>query len=315
MVPVRAKAIDSAPLRKGPLAQARGIGYAKRLCSGALVTGFVLALVLFGALLHASWNALLKAQADMVSATALVAVGTGVVALPVMLALPLPAAAALPYLIASALIHVGYFALVGYAYRAADLGAAYPLSRGSAPVVTALLAFLLIGEALAWSAWVAIGAIAAGIVALSADALLRGGLTMRAGAAALINGGVIVAYTLIDGLGARAAGNGVAYGAWMIAGTGALIAVFALAARGRAALAAARAGWPLALIAGALVLGSYGIALWAMTIAPIGLVASLRETSVLFAAILGAYFFGEPFGPKRWVALALIVGGIVALRL
>lgn len=279
------------------------------------MSGFVLTLVLFGALLHAGWNALLKAQQDMVSATALVAVGTGVVAVPVMLALPLPDAAALPYLVASALIHVGYFALVGYAYRSADLGVAYPLSRGSAPVVTALLAFLLIGEALAPSAWLAIGTIALGIVALSADALARGGLTLRAGAAALANGGVIVTYTLIDGVGARAAGNGVAYGAWMIAATAAMIAVLALAARGRVALAAARAGWPIALAGGALVFGSYGIALWAMTIAPIGLVASLRETSVLFAAMLGAYLFGEPFGPGRWIALALIVGGIVALRL
>jgi drug/metabolite transporter (DMT)-like permease len=232
-----------------------------------------------------------------------------------MLALPLPAAAALPYLVASALIHVGYFALVGYAYRAADLGAAYPLARGSAPVVTALLAFLLIGETLSWSAWLAIGVIAAGIVALSADALLRGGLTTRAGAAALTNGGVIVAYTLVDGLGARAAGNGVAYGAWMIAATAAIIAVLALAVGGHRAIAVARTGWPLALGGGALVLGSYGIALWAMTIAPIGLVASLRETSVLFAAMLGVYLFGEPFGPRRWIALALIVGGIVVLRL
>jgi drug/metabolite transporter (DMT)-like permease len=279
------------------------------------VSGFVLILVLIGAVLHASWNALLKAQASTTSATALVAIGAGVAAVPAIVALPPPNAAALPYLVASALIHVGYFALVAYAYRAADLGAAYPLSRGSAPVVTALLAFLLIGEALTPRGWLAIGAIALGIVVLSTDALLRGGLTLRAGAAALTNGGVIVAYTLIDGLGARAAGDGIAYGAWMIAATGAMIALIALALRGRRALRAARDGWRLALACGVLVFGSYAIALWAMTVAPIGLVASLRETSVLFAAILGAYFFGEPFGPRRWVALALIVGGIAVLRL
>ena len=279
------------------------------------MSGLVLILVLAGAVLHASWNALVKAQASHFSAAALVAVGAGIVALPAMLVLPLPAAAALPYLVASALIHVGYFALVAYAYRAADLGVAYPLTRGSAPMLTALLAFAIIGENLAWNGWLAIVAIAAGIAALSLDALARGGLTRRAGAAALVNAGVVVCYTLIDGLGARAAGNGVAYGVWMIAATAALIAILLLMRDSRAALAAARQGWRLGLGGGALVLGSYGIALWAMTIAPIGLVAALRETSVLFAALLGAYFFGEPFGPQRWIALALIVGGIALLRL
>jgi drug/metabolite transporter (DMT)-like permease len=276
---------------------------------------FVLILVLFGAVLHASWNALLKARADNFAGAALVAVGAGIVALPAMLILPLPAAASLPYLVASALIHVGYFALVAFAYRTADLGVAYPLTRGSAPMFTALFALLLIEENFAWNGWVAIAAIAVGILTLSLDAVARGGLTWRAAAAALLNAGVIVCYTLIDGLGARAAGNGVAYGAWMIAGTAALIALAALIARPHVSIKAARDGWTFALVGGVLTLGSYGIALWAMTLAPIGLVAALRETSVLFAALLGAYFFNEPFGPRRWIALALIVGGIALLRL
>lgn len=279
------------------------------------MSSYVLVAVLFGALLHAGWNALLKARADTHASAALVAVGAGLAAIPLLVALPFPAAASLPYLAASALIHVGYFALVSYAYRGADLGVAYPLTRGSAPVVTALLAFLLIGEALSGRGWLAIALIALGIVALSADALIRGGLTARAAAAALLNAGVIVAYTLVDGLGARAAGSGVAYGAWMIAATGVLVALLALAMRGRRTIAEARSGWSLALLCGPLVLGSYAIALWAMTVAPIGLVASLRETSVLFAAILGAYLFNEPFGPRRWFALGLIVVGIAVLRL
>jgi drug/metabolite transporter (DMT)-like permease len=279
------------------------------------VSSFVLVMVLVGALLHASWNALLKAQKDQLSASGLVAVGAGFVAIPVMLLLPPPAPAALPYIVASAIIHVGYFALVGYAYRAADLGVAYPLTRGSAPVFTALIAFLLIGETLGLNGWLAVILIAAGIVTLSADALIRGGLSTKTAAAAFANAAVIVTYTMVDGLGARAAGSGVVYGAWMIAGTGALIALLALAMRPRASIETVRKGWRLALVAGALAFGSYGIALWAMTLAPIGLVAALRETSVLFAAIMGAYFFSEPFGPKRWIALALIVGGIVLLRL
>jgi drug/metabolite transporter (DMT)-like permease len=279
------------------------------------VSSLVLTAVLFGALIHAGWNALVKAQPDKFSAAALIAIGSGLATLPVIAALPSPPAAAWPYLAASAAIHVGYFALVGFAYHSADLGIAYPLTRGSAPLFTAVVAFLLIGEALGWNGWLAVIAIAAGSLTLSTDALLRGGLSPRAGAGALLNAGVIVIYTIIDGLGARIAGSGIVYVAWMMAGTAILIFALMLALRGRAFTDECRAGWRLGLLGGTLVLVSYGIALWAMTRAPIGLVAALRETSVLFAAMLGAALFNESFGPRRWIALGLILGGIVLLRL
>lgn len=279
------------------------------------MSSFIVAAVLFGALLHAVWNALIKAQGDRFGAAMRVAIGTGLIGCIAIFFFAPPPPAAWPYIVASSVIHVGYFVLVGYAYRHADLGVAYPLTRGSAPFFTAILAFLLLGEALPWNGWLAVFAIAFGIVALSADALLRGGLTWGTGMAAIANAAVIVLYTLIDGLGARVMGNGVAYGAWMVAGTGLLLLIFVAAFNRRALTENAVKRWPLALACGVLVLGSYGIALWAMTQAPIGLVASLRETSVLIAAILGAVFFHEPFGPKRWLALGFIVGGIVLLRL
>ncbi|MDO8535151.1 MAG: DMT family transporter, partial [Xanthobacteraceae bacterium] len=266
------------------------------------MSSFVLAAVLLGALIHASWNALVKAQPDRFVAAVIVAIGAGIAAIPVMIALPLPPREAWPYLAASAVIHVGYFALVGFAYRSADLGVAYPLTRGSAPLFTAIFAFLLIGEALGLTGWLAVIAIALGIVALSADALLRGGLTWNAGAGVMVNAGIIVIYTLIDGLGARVAGSGVIYVAWMCAGTAILTFPFILAVRGKPFLTDLHSEWWRGLLGGTLVLTSYGIALWAMTRAPIGLVAALRETSVVFAAILGAVLFGEPFGPKRWAA-------------
>jgi drug/metabolite transporter (DMT)-like permease len=279
------------------------------------LTLLVLAAVLFGALLHAAWNASVKWQPDKFMAAVLIATGAGIVALPLLAFAPIPPAAAWPYIVASSVIHVGYFALVAFAYRLADLGAAYPLTRGSAPLLTAVFAFLLIGEALTPSAWLAVIAIACGIIVLSADSFLRGGLAAPAAAGAFINAGVIVLYTLVDGLGARITGDGLAYGAWMLAGTAALLALLMLAVRGKELAHAYQRSWPFALGAGALALASYAIALWAMTKAPIGLVAALRETSVLFAAILGAALFKEPFGPTRWIALALIVGGIAALRL
>jgi drug/metabolite transporter (DMT)-like permease len=276
---------------------------------------FILVAVLCGAVFHASWNAIVKAQDDHSLAALVVAVFAGLYGIPFMLALPGPPPEAWPYVVASSLIHVGYFALVGFAYRSTDLGVAYPLTRGSAPLLTALIAFLFLAEALAWNGWLAILILAAGIVTLSADALIRGGLTQRAAWAVATNACVIVTYTLVDGLGARVTGSGLVYGAWLLAGTGLCVLVFALAMRRQAFFREGKKIWLPGLIAGSLVLPSYGIALWAMTQAPIGLVAALRETSVLFAAIIGARFFGEPFGPRRWIALALIVGGIILLKL
>jgi drug/metabolite transporter (DMT)-like permease len=278
------------------------------------VSSFVIAAVLFAALLHATWNALVKAREDKLFAATLVAIGAGIVALPCIAFLPLPAPAAWPYLVASSVIHVGYFALVAYAYRAADLGVAYPLTRGTAPPLTAVLAWLFVGEALGWKGWLAVLAIALGVVALSAEALLRGGLTRATAIATFANAGVIVLYTLIDGLGARAAGNPFSYVAWMLAGTAVMLFAAMLWKRGTAFARKLTTSLPFAIGAGGISLFSYAIALWAMTLAPIGLVAALRETSMMFAALLGALLFNEAFGPRRWLALCLIVFGVIALR-
>src|SRR5262249_37749724 len=172
-----------------------------------------------------------KSEKDHSLAALVVAVVAGAFGIPLMLALPAPPPGAWPYVVASSLIHVGYFVLVGFAYRSADLGVAYPLTRGSAPLLTALIAFLFLAEALAWNGWLAIVMLAGGIVMLSADALIRGGLTWRAASAVATNAGVIVTYTLVDGLGARETGSGLVYGAWMLAGTGFCVLAFALASR------------------------------------------------------------------------------------
>jgi drug/metabolite transporter (DMT)-like permease len=278
------------------------------------LTTTILLAVLAGALLHASWNAVIKWEKDKLAASAAVAFGAGIVAIPLALFCPIPLGASWPWIAFSSVIHVFYFALVGYALRGADLGVVYPLTRGSAPVFTAILAAVWLGEFLALSGWLAIGAIAAGVVTLSADALLRGGLTPRTALLAFTNAAVVVAYTLVDGVGARLAGNAFSYVSWMLIGTALLIAPIALIFYREQVAEKERAFWVRTLIAGGLTIGSYGIALWAMTQAPIGLVAALRETSVLFAAILGALIFDERFGPKRWAALILIVVGIGLLR-
>jgi drug/metabolite transporter (DMT)-like permease len=279
-----------------------------------LTTAILLA-VLAGALLHASWNALIKWEPDKLAASAAIAVGAGIVALPIALMSPLPLAPSWPWIAFSSLIHVFYFALVGYALRHADLGVVYPLTRGSAPAFTAILAAVWLGEVLALSGWLAVGAIAAGVVTLSADALLRGGLTPRTAVLAFTNAAIVVAYTLVDGVGARLSGNALSYVAWMMAGTAIIIVPIALVFYRAQIADKERSFWVRTFIGGAISIASYGIALWAMTKAPIGIVAALRETSVLFAAILGALMFEERFGPKRWAALILIVAGIGLLRM
>jgi len=275
----------------------------------------ILLSVLFGALLHASWNALIKWEPDKLVAAGAIATGAGVVALPIALFGPLPLGPAWPLIVFSAVVHVGYFVLVGYALRHADLGVAYPLTRGSAPAFTAIIAAIWLGESLALSGWLAVGAIATGVVTLSADAMLRGGLTLRAAALAFGNAAVVVLYTLVDGVGARLAGDAVAYVTWMMAATAAIIVVLTLLFR-RDTIAGHGAGfWLRAFIGGGLALASYGIAIWAMTKAPIGLVAALRETSILFGTALSALVLKERFGWTRHVAAAVVVSGAVILKL
>lgn len=287
----------------------------ERIESARFLTTAVLISVLFAAFLHAAWNALIKAEPDKLAMSWAMATAAGAVALPLMVVAPLPLAPAWPLIALSAVIHVAYFALVGLALRHADLSAAYPITRGAAPPVTAILAFVVLGETMALNGWLAVGAIAAGIATLSADALARGGLSRSAALLALCNAAIVVLYTLIDGSGARLAGNAVSYVAWMTAATGVLVALLAFAVWPRGVFGRGLRFWSLAIAGGSLSIASYGIALWAMTQAPIGLVAALRETSVLFAAALGALCFGERFGAARWGALVLIVAGIVLLRL
>ena len=277
----------------------------------------VIAVVLLAALVHAGWSAVAKSagRGDPMIATSAIAVGGAVLALPLLTVTGLPAPASHPHVIASGVIHVLYFLLVGLAYRAADYSAVYPITRGSAPLATSLLAFAVLGETMPPLAWVGVILLSAGILGLGSDALRQGGLTARALAIAGLNVAVIVGYTLVDGAGTRASGNAPGYVLAMMALTGLLLLPVVLAWLGAAAGRAMLVRWRIGLIGGAMVSLSYGTALWAMTRAPIGMVAALRETSVLFAAAIAALFLRERFGPVRWVCAGVILAGMVAMRL
>lgn len=276
----------------------------------------VFAAVLFAAACHAGWNVLIKVGLDPLSTTTLIAVGAAMVGLVCLPLTGMPAAAAWPWLIASILIHLFYFAALIESYRTGDLGQVYPIARGSAPLMTAAASAVFVGEELSVTGWNGIATLVAGILLLSA----RGGrlltaIDRRAVGFALVTALTICAYSVVDGVGARASNNPESYVLLMFIGNAVLLTPYAFwRDRGRL-LPAIRTYWLRGLAGGALSVTAYGIVLWAMTLAPIAVVAALRETSVLFGAVLAVVWLKEPLRPARIAAALLIVAGLVLIRL
>jgi drug/metabolite transporter (DMT)-like permease len=271
----------------------------------------VMLLVLLGAVLHAAWNAAVRAAADKFAQMVALTLGSALFAATMLPFLPLPAPASWPYLAASVLAHFVYFGLVARTYEQGELSVSYPLMRGTAPLLTALAAVALFGQHLSGSAWLALLCLSGGILALALERKGCGGVGF-----ALANAGVIAAYTLIDGTGARLAGHAWSYTLWMFLFNAVPFVLWvALVPRKRRHLPAVAGAWKSGVIGGGLALGSYGLAIWAMTQAPIPLVAALRETAVIFGLLIGAWVLKERFGPTRWAATLLVVLGAVVLRL
>lgn len=272
--------------------------------------------VLFAALCHAGWNALIKVGLDPLSTTTLISIGSGLVALLFLPLVGVPASPAWPWLIASVIIHLFYFAALIEAYRTGDLGQVYPIARGSAPLMTATATTFLVGEKLSLIGWGGIVTLVAGVFLLSA----RGGrdlakIDRRAVGFALLTALTICAYSVVDGIGARLAGNPNAYSLWLFVGIAVVMLPYALYRDGRDVIPAMRIYWRRGFVGGALQVLSYGTVLWAMTLAPIAIVATLRETSVLFGAAIAVVVLKEPLRAVRIVAALLIVCGLVLIRL
>jgi drug/metabolite transporter (DMT)-like permease len=270
--------------------------------------------VLLGALLHASWNAAIKSGRDKFLDTVLVAGGAGVIAAAGLPFLPLPAPESIPYLLTSSVLQLIYFLLVAAAYRTGDMSYAYPLMRGTAVLLVACASSLLIGEHLTGRAWIGILSISAGVLALT---LLyrRSAPSLAPTALALGNAAIIASYTLVDGIGARLSGQSVAYTLWLSLLTAVPLLAWTAWNRPAAFAGYFKIRWMVGLGGGFCTLASYGLALWAMTRAPVATTAALRETSILFGMLISAGFLKERVGLPRMAAGIVIALGAAALRL
>ena len=283
------------------------------------MTWTIVGAVLFAALLHASWNALIKSGKDKALDTALIHIlgcGVGVVLVAVF---GLPRREAWPWLAASMTIHIGYYITLVGAYRHGELGFSYPIMRGTAPLLVAMLSGQLIGEHLSPAAWIGVAGISGGVLLIGLTrSHVHGGSRRHALGYALANAAIIAAYTLVDGMGVRASGNALQYVSLLFMLDGLPYFTIVMWQR-RAALADSIAfmkqRWPVALVGSSASLGAYAIALWAMTKAPVASVAALRETSVLFATLIGVLMLKERFRLQRLLGAGAVVIGVMALRL
>jgi drug/metabolite transporter (DMT)-like permease len=275
------------------------------------VTATIITLVLFAALLHACWNALLKGGPDGFWSMTVMGLATALACAPALFFLPLPLRASWPCIAASTVLHVGYNNFLVRAYRHGDFGSAYPIARGSSPLLVTLGAALAAGEAPGLRGLAGILLVSAGIISLA----FRGArLPERGILYALATGAFIAAYSLADGIGARLSGNVLAYTGWMSLGWGLAGLPLYVWRRGGHGLWRGAGATGNAVAGGLLSLLAYGIVIFAMTLAPMGSVSALRETSVLFAVLLARIFFGEHLRVRRMLSAGVIVAGVLCLE-
>lgn len=271
--------------------------------------------IMAAALMHAGWNAIVKIGLDRLLILTLVAGAAGLVSLPLLAIVPGPLPAAWPWMAASVALHVGYNLALAKAYETGDYGVVYPIARGTAPLLTALCGALFIGEYLSLPEAAGVLTLVAGVWLMSAHGTVAQTLGTSTVYPALITSLFISGYSLSDGLGARASASANGYTLWLFVLDGVAMVALTTVWRGKAAMYAALAHWRGGLLGGIWSLGAYGIAIWAMTKAPIAVVATLRETSVLFAALIAVLVLGEPLRWSRAMAALLIAGGVILIRI
>ena len=267
-------------------------------------------LVLFAALLHASWNALLRSGADRLWSMTVMCMAIAVTCLAAAPFMAPPAIESWGCMVLSGLLHVGYNLFLVRSYRVGDLGQIYPIARGSSPVLITLGAAVFAGERITPEELLGITLVSCGIISL---AFKGRSLSVPSLPYALGTGGFIAAYSVVDGIGARLSGAPLSYTVWMCALWGVLMPVVYIGLRDTRSLFCVRPGTVTALVGGLVSLLAYAMVIYAMTEAPLGAVSALRETSVLFAALIGYVFLGETLTARRILACVVIASGTLII--
>ena len=273
----------------------------------------ILLAVLGAAFLHAAWNALIKVGASKIGGMVILSLAEIPIGLTIALTRPSLDPAAWPWLIAAVCTHFAYKSFLAMAYDRGDLSRVYPIARGAAPMLVAVVGAGFLADTLSAMEYVGIAVLAGGIL-LMAQGVFTSGEERRLIPLALGSALATASYTLIDGLGARVSGDAVTYVAWLTVLGGASFSAGTLALRGRAVLPPVGRAWAMGGLAAAASFGAYAVSIWAMTQAPIALVAALRETSILFAVLIGWLVFGERMDRVKALAAMLIVAGVVVTR-
>ncbi len=270
--------------------------------------------VLGAALLHAGWNAIIKTGLSKQTSMFLLSVGHALIGIVVAFNKPFPAPDVWPWLFASGLIHMAYQLFLAFAYEQGDLSRVYPIARGAAPLMVMLVSLVFLSEPMRGVDYLGIFVLGLGITFMARGVFSNGEsrrLLPFAFGSALATAG----YTLADGLGARVAGDPLQYVGWLMILSACFYTPAAIALKGVAVIRASGKDWFLGMVAAAASFAAYAIAVWGMTVAPLALVAALRETSILFAVLLGWLLFGDRMDRGKVIAAVLIVTGIVLTRL
>ena len=270
-------------------------------------------IVLTAAFLHAFWNALVKGSGDKTIVLGLIALGHVVPGIAIAALAPIPGWAAVPYIIASTLIHWGYYYFLNLAYRMGDLSLVYPITRGLAPVLVALGAQLWIGETLPVLAWLGIFSVSTGVMILS-QGIFKTGQPKISIVPAVFVAAIVAAYSLVDGIGVRLSDSIMGYIGWLFAAE-ACVALFIFKTRWARLRMMPVKTCLLGFIGGVLSATAYALVLYVKTEAPLGVVSALRETSVIFAALIGVIWFGEGPKTRRLLAGAIVAAGTILIGL
>ena len=274
---------------------------------------FVFSLVLAAAILHASWNALLKSGGDpwvRMALTNIIGTGFGLAMLPFV---EFPNAEAWPFIFGSIAVHQIYFVTVCLQYRYGDLSHVYPISRGIAPILVAIGAFIFVGETLPPLGIVAVVIISTAIISLTFSSTWKPG-EGKGVLFALMTGGTIAMYTVIDGQGGRQAHDIAGYIAYLFLLDALPFGMLVWYMRRHELFSALKANFKSGVIGGALSFPAYALVIWAMSLSPLIYVSALRETSVILAVLIGTRLLGEPFGARRIIAATAVAAGVILLQ-